>query len=67
MTSKFISGEMHAEDLIDLIIEQAEKINQYEKYFEENSVEAIQNKMEPYGEALTKLLEEDCEGGKYRE
>lgn len=58
LTYKFIKGEIHVEDLIDLIVEQSNEIKEYEQYFEENSIEAIEKKFEPYYEALAKLYDE---------
>ena len=42
-----------------MLEEYEKKIKIYEDYFEENSVDAIENKLEPYYEALAKLYDEE--------
>lgn len=46
-------------DDVNWLIEQAEKVDVYEEYFKENSVEEIEGKMQPYYEEMAKLMEDD--------
>lgn len=59
LMSRYINGELHANDLIDVVIEQDKKIKVYEEYLKENSVESIRDKMDAYGEAMLKLMGEE--------
>lgn len=59
LLSRYINGELHANELIEIIVEQDKKIKAYEEYFEENSVESIQNKMDTYGEAMLESMREE--------
>lgn len=55
LDGEYVSPKEFKESLTVIV----KQIDEYECYFEENSVEAIEKKMEPYYEEMAKLMEED--------
>lgn len=56
-----IKGIEYIEVLEKEVISQRELINKYESYLMENSVEEYEKKMQPYYEAMEKILSESID------